>query len=149
MERHIGLVEDGAIYTHPNIQPNVLVVMCWDNTDINEETLSGHGTTHCTNGIIIQRAARPSGAAASGPRAQATSTRGKRKRSFTPRPSRILPYIAGTRYSTGNMTISDEDLRSPEFPDSVDEARWNDTACFMRRCRHGDGNEDAPQKVPG
>ena len=27
-ERHIGLVEDGAIYTHPHIQPDVLVVMC-------------------------------------------------------------------------------------------------------------------------
>ena len=75
-ERHIGLVEDGVSYTHPNIQPNVPVVMCWDNTDINEETLSGHGTTHCTNGIIIQRAVQPSGAAASGPRAQTTSTKG-------------------------------------------------------------------------
>ena len=47
------------------------------------------------------------------------------------------------------MTISYEDLRYPEFPDSVDEARWKDTAWFMRRCRHDDGNEDAPQKVPG
>ena len=39
-ERNIGLVEDGgAIYTPPNIQPNVAVVMCWNSTDINEETL--------------------------------------------------------------------------------------------------------------
>ena len=149
VERHIGLVEDGAIYTHPNIQPNVLVVMCWDNTDINEETPSGHGTTHCTNGIIIQRAARPSAAAASGPLAQTISTRGERKRSCTPRPSRILPCIAGTRCNPRNMTISDEDQRSPEFSDSVDEARWKYTAWFIRRCRHDDGNEDAPQKVPG
>ena len=38
-ERHIGLVEDGgAIYTPPNIQPNVAVVMCWDS--INEKTLA-------------------------------------------------------------------------------------------------------------
>ena len=29
--------------------------MCFDNNDINEETLSGSGTTHCTNGIAIQR----------------------------------------------------------------------------------------------
>ena len=54
-ERHIRLVEDGASYTPPNIQPSVPVVTCWD-TNINEETPSGHGTTHCTNGIIIQRA---------------------------------------------------------------------------------------------
>ena len=132
-ERHIGLIEGGAIYTPPNIQPNVHVVMCWDNTDINEETLSGHGTTHCTNGIIIQRAVQPSGAAVFGPRAQTTSTVGKRKRSYNPRPSRILPYIAGTRCSPGNMGISNEDLISPEFPDSVDKARWKDTAWFMLR----------------
>ena len=37
--------------------------------------LSGHGTTHCTNGIIIQRVVQPSGDARSGPRAQTTSTR--------------------------------------------------------------------------
>ena len=27
----------------------------FDNNDINEETLSGKGTTHCTTGIVIQR----------------------------------------------------------------------------------------------
>ena len=29
------------------------VSFCWDNNDICEETLSGLGTTHCTNGIAI------------------------------------------------------------------------------------------------
>ena len=28
---------------------------CWDNNDINEETLSGTGTTHYTNGNVVQR----------------------------------------------------------------------------------------------
>ena len=27
----------------------------FDNNDINEETPSGKGTTHCTTGIVIQR----------------------------------------------------------------------------------------------
>ena len=27
--------------------------MCFDNSDINEETLSGSGTTHCSNDIMI------------------------------------------------------------------------------------------------
>ena len=74
-ERNIELVEDGAIYTSPNIQPNVPVVMCWDNTDINEEILCGYGTAHCTNVIIIQRAVQPSGVAVSELYAQTTSTR--------------------------------------------------------------------------
>ena len=32
-------------------KPTVLV---WDNIDFGEETLSGHGTTHHTNGIMLQ-----------------------------------------------------------------------------------------------
>jgi hypothetical protein len=31
-----------------------LVCLVWDNIDFSEETKSGHGTTHHTNGIIIQ-----------------------------------------------------------------------------------------------
>ena len=38
------------------IDPNHPVFFCWDNNDIAEETLSGKGTTHCTTGIIIQKA---------------------------------------------------------------------------------------------
>ena len=38
-----------------NMKPNVFTIFCWDNNDILEETLSGEGTTHCTNGISIQR----------------------------------------------------------------------------------------------
>ena len=33
----------------------IFVSFAWDNNDINEETLLGEGTTHCTNGIIVQR----------------------------------------------------------------------------------------------
>ena len=28
--------------------------LCWDNFDVNEETPSGAGTTHCAHGILIQ-----------------------------------------------------------------------------------------------
>lgn len=34
---------------------------CWDNNDLQEETLSGRGTTHCTNGIVVQRTPQPPG----------------------------------------------------------------------------------------
>ncbi|KAL5019691.1 hypothetical protein ScPMuIL_002583 [Solemya velum] len=36
---------------------NVFTTLVWDNNDFGEETLSGKGTTHNTNGIIIQTAA--------------------------------------------------------------------------------------------
>ena len=35
------------------------VQFCWNNNYINEETPSGSGTTHCTNGIIILRKVQP------------------------------------------------------------------------------------------
>ena len=30
------------------------VPFCWDNKDLNEDTLSAANITHCTNGILIQ-----------------------------------------------------------------------------------------------
>ncbi len=47
--------EQNGILLPSNIQPNVFSCFFWDNNDILEETLSGKGTTHCTNGIVIQR----------------------------------------------------------------------------------------------
>lgn len=43
------------VYLPSNINPALRDSLCLDNNDINEETLSGSGTTHCTNGIAIQR----------------------------------------------------------------------------------------------
>jgi len=43
------------VFLPSNINPSQRVSLCFDNNDINEETLSGSGTTHCTNGIAIQR----------------------------------------------------------------------------------------------
>ena len=38
-----------------NITKSSFVSFSWDNNDINEETLTGCGTTHGTNGIVIQQ----------------------------------------------------------------------------------------------
>ena len=46
---------DGYVYIPPKIQSNVPIIMRWCSNDTNEGPLSGHGTTHCTNGIVIQR----------------------------------------------------------------------------------------------
>lgn len=37
------------------IVPNKFSTIVWDNIDFREETLTGHGTTHSTNGILIQQ----------------------------------------------------------------------------------------------
>ena len=38
-----------------NIVHGVFGIFCYDNNDLQEETLSSKGTTHCTNGIVIQQ----------------------------------------------------------------------------------------------
>ena len=38
----------------PGFAKKVPTVLVWDNIDFNEETPSGHGTTHHTNGIMVQ-----------------------------------------------------------------------------------------------
>jgi hypothetical protein len=37
-----------------NMNPEAFTTIVWDNNDFNEETVSGKGTTHVANGIIIQ-----------------------------------------------------------------------------------------------
>jgi len=42
------------------IQASTFTHLAWDNIDRCEETLSGAGTTHRVNGIIVQPGVRPS-----------------------------------------------------------------------------------------
>jgi hypothetical protein len=37
-----------------NINPAMFATVVWDNNDFNEETVSGEGTTHVANGIMLQ-----------------------------------------------------------------------------------------------
>ena len=53
-EKQMEAEEQGLILPS-NVQSNVFSMFCWDNIDLLEETLSGKGTSHCTNGIIVQR----------------------------------------------------------------------------------------------
>ena len=52
-ESHMETQEHDVIL--PNaICANVFSTFCWDNINLLEETLSGRGTTRCTNGIVVQ-----------------------------------------------------------------------------------------------
>ena len=54
-EKQLQEQQDQAAFIPSNIDPTLYVTFCWDNNDILEETASGLGTTHCTNGIVVQR----------------------------------------------------------------------------------------------
>ena len=38
-----------------NVSAGIFTTIVWDNSDFNEETMSGEGTTHVANGIIVQK----------------------------------------------------------------------------------------------
>lgn len=72
-----------------NIYPNVFSTFCWDNIDLTEETLSGQGTTHCTNGIVIQRQV----AGCEPPPIDDCITRHTNKRTFQPITNQVTIYM--------------------------------------------------------
>ena len=43
------------VYLPPDIKPGAWVNFARDNNDLCEDTLSGAGTMHCTNGTVVQR----------------------------------------------------------------------------------------------
>jgi len=45
---------DSVLPSNISVSNNAICHTCWDNFDLNEETLSGAGTTHTTHGIVIQ-----------------------------------------------------------------------------------------------
>lgn len=48
-------LERGATCIPQSILPEISATLVWNNNDFGKETLSGKGTTHNTNSIIIQR----------------------------------------------------------------------------------------------
>ena len=47
-------ISTDEVFIPRNISENIPTTVVWDNNDFSEETLSGKGTTHVANGIIIQ-----------------------------------------------------------------------------------------------
>ena len=51
----VTAAENAEVFIPSNIKSGIFSTFCWDNNDLSEETLNGIGTTHCTNGIILQK----------------------------------------------------------------------------------------------
>ena len=48
------ILSDGSPDVPAGVLPGLPAVLCCDNKDLAKETLSGEGTTHCTNRILVQ-----------------------------------------------------------------------------------------------
>ena len=80
---------DGEEKLPANIVKNVPVSFVFDNNDFSEETPSGHGTTHCTNGIILQVRVLT---AKSEPKSQGQNSTGVERPTHMKKP-RSLPFV--------------------------------------------------------
>ncbi|KAJ8050302.1 hypothetical protein HOLleu_03448 [Holothuria leucospilota] len=74
------------------IVPGEFLTLVWDNIDFGEETLTGKGTTHSTNGIAIQRGRHdPS-------QRQKVPLVRRKQRSMEVPPCSILPYFGAKKH---------------------------------------------------
>ncbi|XP_077972179.1 uncharacterized protein LOC120332986 [Styela clava] len=81
----------GPISIPSCIKSNRPVTLVWDNNDFGEETSTGKGTTHNTNGIIVQRTI-PECEQVSGYLEPTAGLSRDRKRSFQPSSSGLVAY---------------------------------------------------------
>ena len=100
-ERCVGQIGKNGEFVPSNIDPMQPAIYCWDNIDFREETPSGAGTTHCTNGIIIQRSiantSQPQPTLQAEPDSSATKSKKRHQRALNPPVAPELQYVAGAR----------------------------------------------------
>lgn len=83
------------------IQPGIPTTLVWDNNDFGEETLSGHGTTHNTNGIVIQNNVCPTSIKPCSSNIAGISVKRTRKRTLEPPEVNLATYSGGRRDGPG------------------------------------------------
>ena len=132
-----------------NIDPDLPVIFCWDNNDLIEETLTGKGTTHCTNGIVVQRKLHTNSQANHHPRERKRQTK---RRSLKMPVALPLQYNAGIRCGPCTSIIGDS-ARHPHF-DLMSEAFLKDLLWVLLRLdsKHSvllGRSEEDQQAVPG
>ena len=98
--------EDGS-FSPSKAQPGVLATFFSDNNDLKEETLSGKGTTRCTNGIMIQPKVQMCQERLILARTEARS----KQRAFKMPPIEINFFLCGKRLRPVPISLSEIDLQ--------------------------------------
>ena len=104
-EVQMKAVENGTLLPS-NCQLNIFTTFAFDNNDLEEETLSGKNTTHCTNGIVIQCKADSCQAS----QIIDDDNIKPKRRSFKAPPVHLVPYSAGKCVSPKSVALDAEQL---------------------------------------
>jgi len=104
----------------PNcIVSDVFATLAWDNIDKCEETLSGDGTTHRVNGIVIQRFVDTPQ-----PRTVVQPVQRTRVRSFQSTEMPLANYTVVQRVGPGNCAVSDCSFDAVKATSSANNLVW-------------------------
>ena len=118
--------QQGGIVLPSNCQHDIPATLAWDNNDLLEETLSGRETTHCTNGIVIQRQAHPPSNLIPD-----NSITCSRRRSLKSAPLPLLPYVAGKRQNPQSLPLTQGQIAL--YSDTGDHPNPTDFGWFLCR----------------
>ena len=120
-----------------NIDPRLPFFHVADNNDLNEETLDGRNTTHCTNTIVVQRDASAT-ASASAASALSTQPARKRKRALQIDEEALPDLVAQQKVNPARQARVDL-LEWERGFSSTDDISLIDFTWFLAgACRNGD-----------
>lgn len=127
-------MERGEIYIPENIRVELPATLVWDNNDFGEETHSGKGTMHNTNGIIIQQAMASDSASLPD---TLFRHRTRERRVHRP-PLNLLTYTQGKRSGPQNFVFK-VDLQQDKYRYAQTTGRRIDAAFFFMKVPEAQG----------
>ena len=116
------LDRSGEVVLPSNIDKNVSAVFCFDNFDLCEETRTGANTTHCTNGIVIQRLLAAPSQSVFQVGDYERQTCGHKRSVTAPVASETQPYFASSPFGPPRLTADMTLLQHAEIADCVKTA---------------------------
>ncbi|KAJ8023132.1 hypothetical protein HOLleu_38227 [Holothuria leucospilota] len=127
-------ISHGRDFLPQGIQQSCFTTLVWDNIDFAEDTISGHGTTHSTNGVMIQRC-HPISEQESTSKSSITRTGA---RSITPSAVHIPPFH-GCGEKRGPQGIGNKlNLQQNAHEDALKEPQKLDMAYNLIRLKYAE-----------
>ena len=123
-------IQNGENKVPSCLQEGVYTTLVWDNNDFGEETLSGRGTTHNTNGIAIQHKPAP----IDQPPETSVSVKKTKERTLKA-PEEVLVPFFGTKKANPQPLGPELKLQKeePEYSEPIQAARRIDNGYFITK----------------
>ena len=143
------------VFVPSNITSSSFVHLAWDNNDLIEETLTGLDTTHCTNGIAIQRQVHiAQSKELPGTVCVQPAARRRRARSIAPPPQLDVEDVGAKCLGPPLLPIPGAILHSYHQNQQVKDSIFSeDFAWLLARLSTGDsasfGQQEMEQTTPG